>query len=174
MMKVSEVAPFSGIVAAPNALLITGGEATVTFAFDVLPVPAFMELPWTLLFFPPAVFPVTFKETVQDPPAARLFPASATTELPFVEVAVPLQVLVKLVGVADTSPEGSVSVNEMPFTNRLVLLLLRANVRLVVPLSGTVAAPNDLAIVGGLITVRFAEEVFPLPAAVESIVTLLL
>ena len=66
MMKVSEVAPFSGIVAAPNALLITGGEATVTFAFDVLPVPAFMELTWTLLFLTPPVVPVTFNETVQE------------------------------------------------------------------------------------------------------------
>ena len=49
-------------------------------------------------------------------------------------------------------------------------------VRLVVPFSGMVAAPNAFAIVGGLMTFRFALEVefAPVPAAVELMVTLLL
>ena len=38
-----------------------------------------------------------------------------------------------------------------------------------VPFSGIVAAPNALAMVGGLMTVMFAEEVLPLPASVERI-----
>ena len=43
------------------------------------------------------------------------------------------------------------------------------NVRLVVPLSGMVAAPKALRIVGGLMTVMLAEEVesAPVPAAVD-------
>ena len=42
--------------------------------------------------------------------------------------------------------------------------------------SGIVAAPNALAIVGGLMTVKLADDVdnAPVPAAVELIVTLLL
>ena len=46
-------------------------------------------------------------------------------------------------------------------------------VRLVVPFSGMVAAPNAFAMVGGLMTVILAEEVLPLPASVERIWTLL-
>jgi hypothetical protein len=44
MLKVSEVAPFNGILAAPNAFAIVGGEATVRFAVAVFPVPPFVEL----------------------------------------------------------------------------------------------------------------------------------
>src|SRR5580704_12982372 len=43
-LNVKEVVPFSGIVAAPNALVIVGGLATVKFAVAVLPVPPFVEL----------------------------------------------------------------------------------------------------------------------------------
>ena len=52
-------------------------------------------------------------------------------------------------------------------------MLRRVNVRLVVPFSGMVAAPNAFAIVGGLMTVMLAEDVLPLPASVERIWTLL-
>ncbi len=38
MVKVKLVEPFSGMLAAPNALMITGGATTVICAFDVLPV----------------------------------------------------------------------------------------------------------------------------------------
>jgi len=44
MLKVSEVVPFSGMLAAPNALLIDGGEATVRLAVAVLPVPPLVEV----------------------------------------------------------------------------------------------------------------------------------
>ena len=39
IVKVSEVEPFSGIEAAPNALMITGGAVTVIDALEVLPGP---------------------------------------------------------------------------------------------------------------------------------------
>ena len=48
-VKVSEVVPFSGIVAAPNALVMLGGLMTVILADDVLPLPASVERIWTLL-----------------------------------------------------------------------------------------------------------------------------
>ena len=44
MVKVSDVVPFSGMLAAPNAFAIDGGEATVKFAVAVLPVPPLVEL----------------------------------------------------------------------------------------------------------------------------------
>jgi hypothetical protein len=44
IVKLKLVEPFKGILAAPNALMITGGARTVMLAFDVLPVPAFVEV----------------------------------------------------------------------------------------------------------------------------------
>ena len=46
--------------------------------------------------------------------------------------------------------------------------------RLVVPFSGIVATPKFLAMLGGLMTFRVSDDVFPFPAIVELIVTLLL
>src|SRR5262249_4643197 len=57
MVKVKLVEPFSGIEAAPKALMITGGATTVIEAFAVLPVPPSVEVTCTLLFFTPAVVP---------------------------------------------------------------------------------------------------------------------
>lgn len=53
------------------------------------------------------------------------------------------------------------------------MVLLRVKVRLVVPFSGIVAAPNALVMLGGLMTVILADDVLPLPASVERICTLL-
>src|SRR5438046_3025590 len=60
MLNVSDVVPFNGICAAPNALLIDGGEATVRFALAVLLVPPWVEvrLPVVLVARPGAA-PVT-------------------------------------------------------------------------------------------------------------------
>lgn len=40
MVKLKLVEPFNGMLAAPKALMITGGDTTVIDAFDVLPGPA--------------------------------------------------------------------------------------------------------------------------------------
>jgi hypothetical protein len=60
MVKVNEVDPFSGIEAAPKALVIVGGVATVRFDEAVLPVPPLVEvtLPVMLVYCPEAA-PVT-------------------------------------------------------------------------------------------------------------------
>ncbi len=116
---------------------------------------------------------VTFTETAQDAPAARLAPDSVTEDAPAAPVAVPPHVLFKLFGLATTRPAGKLSINARPFSVVFWLGLLIANVKLVVPFSGTAAAPKVLVIPGGLITVRLAEEVLPFPASVESMVTLL-
>jgi hypothetical protein len=44
MVNVSEVVPFSGMVAAPKTFVIEGGVATVKFAVAALPVPPLVEL----------------------------------------------------------------------------------------------------------------------------------
>src|SRR6185437_15253138 len=173
MVKLSEVEPFNGMLAAPKAFAMVGGPTTVIEALEVLPVPPLIDVTWTLLFFTPAVVPCTLTETVQLAPGANVAPLKDTDEDPSTAVAVPLQVLVRLPGVAPTSPAGRLSVNATPFRVRFWLVLLTVNVRLVVPFSGIVAAANALAIVGGLMTVMLADDVLPLPASVDKIWTLL-
>lgn len=178
MVKVIVVIPLSGMLPEGlNALLIVGGATTVRDVLEVLPVPAIVSLTVTLLFLSPAVAPLTFTEMVQLAPAARLAPVNDTVPEPATAVGVVLQVLVKPFGVATTKPEGRLSVNEMPLRTDAALLfgLVIVNVRLVVPFSGMVEAPKTLLIVGGSMTVKLglAVAVLPLPASVESMVTLL-
>ena len=56
MLKVSDVVPFSGITAAPKALVMVGGVPTLKFADAVLPVPPFVEVtfPVVLVYWPEA------------------------------------------------------------------------------------------------------------------------
>lgn len=59
-------------------LLINGGATTVTDALAVLPVPPFVEVTApVVLFFRPAVVPVTVILNVQLPPAASTPPVNA-------------------------------------------------------------------------------------------------
>src|SRR5260221_330558 len=64
IVKLSEVEPFSGMLAAPNALLIAGGPFTVIEALAVLPAPPSVDVTVTLLLFTPTLVPVTFTESV--------------------------------------------------------------------------------------------------------------
>jgi hypothetical protein len=180
-VKVSVLIPFNGMLAdGLKALLIVGGATTVRVALDAAPVPPFVELAVTLLGAVPATVPFTFTEIVHDAPGARLAPVNVIVPEPEVAVGVVLQVLLRPFGEATTKVPGAalgkVSVNDIPFSVEAALLLglVIVNVRLVVPLSGIVEAPKTLLIVGGLITVRLglADAVLPLPASVESIVTL--
>jgi hypothetical protein len=70
--------------------------------------------------------------------------------------------------VATTSPAGNVSVNATPVSDTVFAAgLVIVNVRLVVPFSGIVAAPNAFVIAGGATTITLAEAVFPFPPSVE-------
>jgi hypothetical protein len=115
MVKLSEVDPFSGILAAPNALLIVGGATTVIDALEVFPVPPSVEVTWTLLFFAPAVVPWTFTDTVQLALAASVPPLRLTDPEPPIAVAVPPQVLLRFGVEAITNPAGKLSVKAIPF-----------------------------------------------------------
>src|SRR5580704_6979009 len=160
------------MLAAPKTLMITGAETTVRLAFEVLPVPPSVEVICTLLFFTPAVVPVTFTENVHDDPAAgeavSVPPERLTAPLPAVAVIVPApQVPARPLGVEITKPAGKLSVNATPLSGTLVFGLVMLNVSEVVPFRGTSAAPNDLVIVGGEATVKLAEAVLPVPPLVE-------
>src|SRR5580693_6908904 len=150
------------MLAAPNALMITGGPTTVMLAFEVFPVPPSVEATCTLLFFTPAVVPVTFNETAHEAPTASV-PLDKLTELaPATAVAVPPHVLDNPLGVATTKPAGRLSVNATPVSGMaLETGLVMSKVREVDPFNGILAAPNDLVIVGGVATARFAVAVLP-------------
>jgi hypothetical protein len=177
IVKVSVLVPFSGIELGLNDLAMLGGATIVTLAVPAAPVPAVVSLAVTLLLAAPAAVPCTLSETVQLAPGARLELANETEPEPGFAVAVPVQLLLRLLGVATTNVPvefGSVSVNVMPLSVWFWLVLLTVMVRLVVPFSGIVATPKFLAMLGGLMTFRLSDDVFPFPAIVEAIVTLLL
>src|SRR5260370_42439979 len=157
MVKVSEVEPPNGMLAAPKALMITGGATTVMLAFEVLPVPPSVEVTCTLLFFTPAVVLVTFTATVHEALNASVPPDRLTVPDPATAVAAPPQVLVSPFGVATTKPAGRLSVKATPVTGMaLIAGLVMVKVSEVEPFNGMLAAPKALAIVGGVTTTRVA------------------
>ena len=167
MVKLRLVEPFSGMLAAPNALIMTGGPVTVIEAFDVLPVPPSVEVTVTELFFTPAVVPCTLTETVQLALAAKVPAERLMLPEPATAVAVPPHVLFRPDGVATTKPAGRLSVKAIPVRARLVLGFWIVKVSDVVPFNGMLAAPNALAIDGGVATVKLAVAVLPVPPLVE-------
>jgi len=163
------VEPFSGMLAAPNALMMTGGATTVMLAVEVLPGPPSVDVTCTLLLFAPAVVPVTFTLKVQDVLVASVAPDRLTAPEPATAVIVPPpQLPVRPLGVATTKPAGRVSVNAIP-VNGMVLIagFVMVKLKLVEPFNGMLAAPKDLVIVGGVATDRFAVAVLPVPPLVE-------
>jgi hypothetical protein len=168
-VKLKLVEPLSGTLAAPNDFVRTGAPITDRDAFEVLPVPASVEVMVTELLWTPAVVPVTLTETTQVPLAGRVPAERLTAEAPAVAVTVPPQVFESDGVVATTNPAGKLSVNASPVSARLVFGLLMLNVSEVVPPVGTDAAPNALVMDGGVATVRFAVAVLPVPPLVDVI-----
>jgi len=173
MVKLSEVDPFSGTLGAPKDFAIDGGAgvATETLAEAVLPVPPSTEVTAPLvLFFVPAVVPVTFTLNVHEPLAAIVPPVRLMLPDPATAEIVPLpQLPVSPFGVETTRPAGNESVNPTPVSAIDALGLLIVKLSEVDPLSGMLAAPKDLAIVGGTAasTVTVAEAVPPGPLSTE-------
>lgn len=156
------------MLAAPNTFEIVAGAITVTDAVEVFPAPACVEVTVTLLFFNPAVVPVTLTDTTQLELLGTVPPARLTIELPPVAVAVPPQVLLRL-GVADTtSPEGRLSVNAIPLREKgFAAGLLIVKDKVVEPFSAILVGANAFVIIGGVATVRLAIAVLPVPPFVE-------
>jgi hypothetical protein len=174
MVNVRLVVPPSGIVAAPKALLIVGGVATVSVAVLLpIPVPPLVDVTApVVLFLTPPVAPVTVTLNVQVPPAAMVAPDSVIV-LGFVVVSVPPHGVE--LPVATVNPAGRLSVNPTPVNPTVEFGFVIVKLRLVVPPTGIFAAPNDLAIVGGASTVIEAVAVVvPVPPSLEVTVLLVL
>jgi hypothetical protein len=179
MVNVRLVVPFNGMLAAPNVLVMDGGEATISVAvLLVAPVPPLVELiaPVVLVTVPDCV-PVTFTTIVQVAPGVAIDPP---VRLMLVELAaavtVPPQVLLTPGVEATCKPFVSVSLKAIPFS-ALVLNagLVIVKVTVVVPFSEIEAAPNALLIVGGATTLRVAVLlVAPVPPSVELIAPVVL
>jgi hypothetical protein len=174
MVNVTVVVPFSGIEAAPKALLMAGGATIFNVAaLLAVPVPPSVEVIAPVVFTAsPAAVPVTLTVRVQDALCATVPPERLITPVPAVAVTVPLQVLTTP-GVAATTSvpvvEGSVSLKATPVRSpaAVVFGLVMVKVSVVVPLTGMLAAPNALEITGGPTTVIDAFDVLPVPALVE-------
>jgi hypothetical protein len=147
--------------------MITGGPTTVIEVLVVFPAPPSLAVIWVELFFTPTEVPVTLTTTVQLEFAAAVPPDKVTVLDPAIAVSVPPQELVSPFGVATESPEGRVSVKASPVSGIEVLELPMVKVRVVVPLSGMDEAPNEPMIVGGVATLRFADDELPVPALFE-------
>ena len=157
IVRVSAEVPFTAMLVGENDLLMLGGDMTVILAEAVPPVPPSVELiAVVVLFFTPAVVPVTFTEMAHEPPAAIVPPVRLMVLEFAVAERVPLQVLLALGVLATVKPVGILSVNATPLKLCVVFGLVIVNVRLVLPFSGIVEAPNDLLIVGGATTVTLS------------------
>jgi len=166
MLKVSEVVPFSGMLAAPKALVIEGGVATLRLAVAVLPVPPLVEVTLPVVFVNcPAAAPVTVTLNWHWPFAAMVAPVRAMP-VGAVVVSVPPQTVVD--ALATVKPVGSVSVNATPVRETAFAAgLVIVNVSEVVAFSAMLAGLKTLAIEGGAITLMLAEAVPPVPPSVE-------
>src|SRR5579862_3026849 len=75
IVKVSEVVPFSATAVGLKALAIDGGATTAILAEAVFPVPPSVDVTaLVVLFFAPAVVPVTFKWKLQLAVAGKVPP----------------------------------------------------------------------------------------------------
>jgi hypothetical protein len=169
-VKLNEVVPFSGMVAAPNVFVIPGGEITLRFAVAVFPFPPFAEVTAAVvLAMPPADVPFTLTLNVHEPFAVMLAPDKLTVLAPaLAPIAPPPQAPVRPFGVATTKPAGKASVNPTLVSARVFAAgFVMVKLKAVVPFSGIVAVANDLLIEGGSSTVMLADAVPPAPPSTE-------
>jgi hypothetical protein len=174
MLNVRLVVPFSGILAAPNILLITGGATTVIDALAVPPVPPLAADTFPVkLFLTPAVVPVTvtLNEQVVLVPIA---PPESVIMLGAVVVRVPPPHTAEL-PLGTVRPAGNVSVNATPVNAVVVFGFVIVKLSTLVPFSGIADASKPFMIDGGPTTVRVAVLlVAPVPLSVELIVPVVL
>jgi hypothetical protein len=174
MVKVKAKGELGVVPAAPKRSLIEGGKITARVANAVPPVPPSIEVTApVVLFCTPVATLVTFTLKVQDAFVDRLaFVRLIVLPLEFAAIVPPLQEPLNPLGVATTSPVGSVSVKPMPLKEAVALGFAITKLRLVLPFNGIDETPNVLVMSGGATfaggpTVRLADAVLPLPAFVE-------
>src|ERR1700691_4900546 len=191
-VNVRLVVPFNAISGAPNTLAIDGGATTIRVADAATPGPPSLDaIALVVLTWVPAMVPITFTVILQSELAARVPAERLTLPLPATAATVPPQLLDIPLGDATTIPDGNVSVKASPVNPVAAFWLKTKKVNCVEPFNGTLVedvfgtprgfwnfagpdfSPNDLLNWGGSTTVRFAEEVLPVPPSVEVTVTLL-
>ena len=156
-----EKVPLIKMLPGLNALLIVGGATTVRVAVLLAtPVPPSFDCgAFVVLFFAPAVVPVTFTLRVQDVPGASVPPPKFSVVSPGVAFHVPVHVVRGLAGFATCNPAGKLSEKLTPVNVTPVFGFVRVNVSTVEPFSGIDDAPNALLTVGGCTTVSVAVSV---------------
>jgi len=167
-VKLNVLLPFNGMLVGLKPLLIVVGAITVRLALEVLPAPASAEVTCTLLFFTPAVVPVTFTENVQVDPATgeavSVPPDKLTVPLPAVAAIVPLpQEPVRFGVAAITRPVGKLSANATPLNVLAVFGLLIEKLRVLLPFNGMLVGLSDLVIDTDWTTVKVATELVAEP-----------
>jgi hypothetical protein len=166
ILNVSEVVPFSGICAAPNNLVMDGGEATVKFAEAVFPVPPLVEvtLPVVLVYCPEAA-PVTVTLNWHWLLTAIVAPVNA---IPVGEVVVSVPPQTVAEAFATVRPVGNVSVKATPVSaSTLAAGFVMVKVKEVVAFSAMDEGAKILAIEGGASTFTLAVAVPPVSPSVE-------
>src|SRR5215471_7986876 len=153
MLIVNNVVPFSGILVGANVLVTVGAAAAVSVAvLLVAPVPPLVELTCPVVFGnEPDWVAVTFTVSVQEAPAATVPPERAMVVVLAVAVTEPLQVFETPGVLATCRPFCKVSEKPTPDSATFVLGLLMVKVTVVVPPTGTLAAPKALLIVGAAV-----------------------
>ena len=170
--KLMLTVPPRATVGAANDLAIVGGTTTVTVAvLDAAPLPVSFELiAPVVLFFTPAVAPVTVTVMVQLALAPSVPPVKVSTLL--LVTRFPPHVAADALGVV--SPAGSVSLKVSPVIE-VAAGLVSTKLMLTVPPRATVGAANDFVIVGGATTVTVAVlDVAPAPVWLELIAPVVL
>ncbi len=168
-VKVKVALDPSGPLEALKAFVTVGGPATSSDAVPGVELPPFVEVAITLLFFWPAVVPVTPTEIVHPPLAASVNPLSDMTDAPALAVNVPAQPFVAPGGVSTTRPEGRLSVKPTPVSPPVAVSRFGFEIRKVttvlepVVISGTAKV---FVIVGGANTENFAVALEPAPLSV--------
>jgi hypothetical protein len=109
----------------------------------VAPFPASTEVTaLVVLVCAPDAVPITFTAKLHEALTARDAPAKLTLLDPATaEIAPPLQLPVRPLGVATICPAGSVSVNPTPLREPPLLGFVKVKVSDVAPFNGTLAAP---------------------------------
>lgn len=136
------------------------------------PLPPSIELTGpVVLFFTPALTPVTSTVMVHDAVAAMTAPDRLMLLVPGLAVKVPpRQVVTAPLGVDTTRPAGSVSV-KLTVSATVAFGFVMVKLRLLLPPTGIANRPKLLVVTGGATTVMLAEAVFPNPPSMD--VTLL-
>ena len=165
MVMVSVVVPFSGMLAAPNDLVMVGADIAVKAAEAVVPVPPLVALTVpVVLTWLPAVVGVTVTETVQKlltgtvPPLRLMLVAFAFA------VNVPPQVLLVVGELVTCRPEGNESLTATPVSAAMLpdgLVMVRVKVD--VPPTLMVVGKKLLVIVGAESTFKVAVALLPVP-----------